>query len=236
MITLIASVITIGQCGAGLWERQESANREEDSMPPVQVAREAPARTVPSTPTPTPTVGAASDTSWSWPPINPSSEESKPAGEDLAPTFGVLFSTLAGTPRPNPTASPTPVPPLGEQLRVALSIDDLERRARTLFEVTKHAVIIEDYWTAIRAVDESLEASVRDDILRFIVYCAKEEGKYDMASEAASRIENSHRRDFMLEMIVKDRRVWPSGKGLRYENGRQEMVCFRVHSDLPNQW
>ena len=127
------------------------------------------------------------------------------------------------------TASPSPVPPLEEQLRDALAVSGSSSKNMALFKVAQHAVLLMDYWTAIRAADASPGSSSQAESLSFVVKCAIEDGKYEMAAEAAARIGGNSTRDRMRNEVIDARKSASSVQSLSGVD-RTGMACFNLAS------
>ena len=65
--------------------------------------------------------------------------------------------------------TPTPIPPLGKQLARALSVSGSDAQGDALLEVAQHAVLLMDYWTAIRAAEATPYNSEQAFNLSFVV-------------------------------------------------------------------
>ena len=141
-----------------------------------------------------------------------------------------LLNELKETPTPAPTSTPTPVPPLEDQLRDALGVSGSTSQGKALFKVAQHAVVLMDYWTAIRAADASPSSSSQANSLSFVVRCAIEDGEYDMAAEAASRISGSTTQDEMRNEVIEARRIAPSVQPTSIGD-RSEMACFYLQPE-----
>ena len=87
-----------------------------------------------------------------------------------------------------PTKTPSPIPPLDVHLEKALSITAYSPQGKALAIVATNAIIIDDYWTAIRAASLTPILSDQSTNLELVVKCAIEEGKFDIALEAASSV------------------------------------------------
>ena len=102
-----------------------------------------------------------------------------------AVTPSVVEPQPTATPAPTPT--PTPIPPLGEQLERALSISQYSAQGDGLVSVAVQAILLGDYWTAIRAAAATPQWSRQAINLELVIKCAIEDGQFSMATEAASR-------------------------------------------------
>ena len=126
-----------------------------------------------------------------------------------------------------PTSSPTPIPPLEEQLKDALAVSGSSSKNMALFKVVQHAVLLTDYWTAIRAADASPGSTAQSESLSFVVNCAIEDGKYNVASEAAARISYTSIRDQMRNKVIDARK---SAQSVQIQSlaskDRTQMACF----------
>ena len=98
---------------------------------------------------------------------------------------------------------------------------------RALFIVAQDAVIKVDYWTAIRAADASPGEPSEAQSLSFVARCAIEDGEYDMAGEAASKVESDDVRNKIQLEVIAARKAAPSGRAT-YDGDRENMNCFRV--------
>ena len=126
-----------------------------------------------------------------------------------------------------PTASPTSVPPLDRQLEEALTISGTTARNHALFIVAQDAVIKRDYWTAIRAADASPGDASEAQSLSFVARCAIEDGEYDTAAEAATRIGGDVVRNKIQLEVIAARKSAPSEQ-TPYDGDRENMNCFHV--------
>ena len=93
-------------------------------------------------------------------------------------------------------------------------------------EVSRHAVLLLDYWTAIRAAEATPYNNEQASNLSFVVRCAIEDGEYDLAAEAASRINYSSNRDRMLNQAINAQRLAISESKPSPQN-RESMSCFK---------
>ena len=112
--------------------------------------------------------------------------------------------TAVPTPAPTPTITPTPtpIPPLGEHLERALSIYSSTSQGEGLASVAAQAILLGDYWTAIRAADATPSTSKQADNLELVVRCAIEDGRFSMATEAASRAANTKSQGRLMIMAL----------------------------------
>ena len=133
---------------------------------------------------------------------------------------------------PEPTATPTPIPPLDIQLTEALSVNGKSARGAALFKVAQHAVLESDYWTAIRAASATPYKSEQAEHLSFVVRCAMEDGIYRLAAEAADQIKYDSVRDLLKVEVIEARRLATFELDrLRYEQAsRLSMACFKALS------
>lgn len=140
----------------------------------------------------------------------------------------IQTSTLEPTPTLSATPTPTPVPPLNSQLKEALSVDGNSARGAALLEVAQHAVLQNDYWTAIRAASATPYNSEQAVHLSFVVRCAIEDGEYRLAAEAANQIKYNSVRDLLKIEVIEARRLATFELDrLRYERAsRISMACF----------
>ena len=125
-----------------------------------------------------------------------------------------------------PTASPTPVPPLGRQLEEALAVSNSTARNEALFIVAQDAVIRSDYWTAIRAASASPSASYQARNLSVVVRCAIEDGKHDVAADAAAKKRNTTSRDQMRIEVISARKEAQTAQISPAIDDREKMVCL----------
>ena len=129
-----------------------------------------------------------------------------------------------------PTATPTPVAHLNKQLEEALSVGSSSARSEALLIVAEDAVLMRDYWTAIRAASATPYSSAQAKNLGFVVRCAIEDGLYDFAAEAASKVRYRSARDRLKIDVIEARRRTTSD--LRpLDDDREAMACFSVGSE-----
>ena len=118
------------------------------------------------------------------------------------PSVSPILVEPQPTATPAPTPTPTPIPPLGEQLEWALSIDGVVARGDGLKAVAIQAVLLTDYWTAIRAAAATPNISAQAINLELVIDCAVEDGQFSMATEAANMVESlSSRNDLMIKAL-----------------------------------
>ena len=134
---------------------------------------------------------------------------------------------------PRPTATPTPMPPLGEQLERALSIGGTTARGEGLASVAVQAILLGDYWTAITAAAATPIASEQASTLELVMECAIEDGLYSMATEAASRTSSSYSRGRLMVMALKARESAikdqvSAGSVPRERPARNSMSCLEA--------
>ena len=100
------------------------------------------------------------------------------------------------------TTMPTPIPPFGIRLQLALSMDDEHKRSRALRSITFDAIVIGDYWTAIRAASAIPFDTTQALELSSVATCAVEEGLYELATEAAFRVQEKSAREDLKYFVV----------------------------------
>ena len=142
-----------------------------------------------------------------------------------------------GSPRPEiflqvtqvPLSTPTPIPPLGLHLKEALAHNDVDSRECALVKVAQDAVILTDYWTAIRAIGAS--RGIGKDLDLFdIGECAVEDGKYLIASEIAVILENQSSQDELRSLITDARQSASLPDVPSSPYNRQAMDCLPLWS------
>lgn len=134
-----------------------------------------------------------------WGPQSEGAGNARQATSSAEPTLQAVTAEFVATP------TPTPKPPLDKQLEQALSISNHGQRGIALFEVAKHAVLLADYWTAIRAASATPNTSTQAENLKFVTRCAIEDRLYDLAAEAANEIKHSTTRDQWKLRVVQAR-------------------------------
>jgi len=138
----------------------------------------------------------------------------------------------SASPRPaltlTATPTPTPVPPLDRQLEEALSVSGSSGRDAALFIATQDAVLTKDYWTAIRAAGASPSSSSQARSLGLVVRCAIEDGLYDLAAKAASKVRSPSSRDSLKIKVIDARRMADSEVATSSvgRDNRRSMACF----------
>ena len=154
-------------------------------------------------------------------------------GTEMAQQTGTLNEFTTPIPTLGPTATPTPVPPLESQLREALSIDGKNARGLALLVVAQHAVLANDYWTAIRATSATPWKSEQAKNLRFVVRCAIEDGLYSLAADAAEKVKYDSNRDTLKVEVIEARRLATFELDrLPFEQAsRETMSCFTDPSE-----
>ena len=103
---------------------------------------------------------------------------------------------------PAPTATPTPIPPLDEQLERALTIPGSTAQGEGLAVVASQAILLGDYWTAIRAAAATPGSTKQASNLELVVKCAIEDEQFSMAAEAASRVAGSTSQGRLMIMAL----------------------------------
>ena len=134
---------------------------------------------------------------------------------------------------PEPTATPTPIPPLDRQLAEALSVDGASARNLALLVAAQDAVLRRDYWTAIRAASATPSSSAQAESLAFVARCAIEDGMYLFAAEAAAKIRTTSARDRLKIEVIEGRRRATAEKAQSHDNraDRESMACFGPASE-----
>ena len=134
---------------------------------------------------------------------------------------------------PQPTATPTPVPPLQEQLDRALSIQSSSAQGEGLATVVVQAILLGDYWIAIRAAAATPSTYRQSTNLELVVKCAIEDGRFSMATEAASRARSSSSNSQLMILALKAREVaikdqLSSGSAPEEHPQRSSMLCLET--------
>ena len=68
-----------------------------------------------------------------------------------------------------PTATPKPVPPLDRQLKTAQSISEPLIRDAAYLDIVLQAIILRDYWTAIRVAEATSTTGTQARGLKFVL-------------------------------------------------------------------
>ena len=110
-----------------------------------------------------------------------------------------------------PTATPKPVPPLDRQLKTAQSISEPLIRDAAYLDIVLQAIILRDYWTAIRVAEATSTTGTQARGLKFVVKCAIEDRQYRDAEEAANRIDATNYHDQARREIIDARGSSTSG-------------------------
>ena len=134
--------------------------------------------------------------------IIPNDDESNSLPRVTYPPSVVTEPVVVPAASPAPTATPTPIPPLDEQLERALTIPGSTARGEGLAVVASQAILLGDYWTAIRAAAATPGSTKQASNLELVVKCAIEDEQFSMAAEAASRVAGSTSRGRLMIMAL----------------------------------
>lgn len=86
-----------------------------------------------------------------------------------------------------------------------MSVYSNTAKGKSLADVSRHAVQLGDYWTAIVAASSIPSYSDQAENLAFVVRCAIEDGRYDMANTAADKVHSYSERDDLISEVVRAR-------------------------------
>ena len=153
------------------------------------------------------------------------------------PAASPVLVEPGSTVTPAPTATPTPIPPLDEQLERALTIPGSTARGEGLAVVASQAILLGDYWTAIRAAAATPGSTKQASNLELVVKCAIEDEQFSMAAEAASRVGGYTSRGRLMIMALEaqesaiKREVLPPPLFTDQSSQPRLMVCLGTGKD-----